>query len=265
VLSRITGKRPIFIPLEAQRICAVIPGYLHSIATLRVLSGTTGAIIRNIFEIRGLENSTGKRHRSIDYCSACDSNPTMKLPPKPISTNEDTFSADSGSGSEKSGEKSLPAVIRGLLASLLSYIPRAMKFAYSGSCPIEVNPAIFIPGLGVIGLPLSERDAKLVSYASHPAPLGEGEVTVVDPTIRKTIELNAEQFELRNPKWGKAIKAIVCKVATELDVPGGAASIRAVLHKMLLSGEGTTLKDHREYVCLTYEKLLQYPLTSYMV
>jgi hypothetical protein len=193
-----------------------------------------------------------------------------KSPPKPISTNEDTLLADSGSksdgsGSEKSGEKSLPAVIKGLLASSLSYIPRAMRFASSGSCPIEVNPAIFIPGLGEIGLPLPERDAKLVLYASHPAPLGEGEATVVDPTVRKTIELNAEQFELRNPKWGKAIRAIVCKVATELDVPGGAASIRAVLHKMLLSGEGTTLEEHREYVCLTYEKSLQYPLTSYMV
>ena len=174
----------------------------------------------------------------------------MELPQKPISSNEDT-SADNGSGSEKPGDESLLAVIRSRLASSLSCVPRAMRFASSGSCPIEVNPAIFIPGLGGIGLPLSERNAKLVSYASHPAPFGEGEATVVDPTVRKTIELNAEQFELRNPKWGKAIKAIVCRVATELEVPGGVASIKAVLHKMLLYGEGTTLKEHREYVCLT--------------
>jgi hypothetical protein len=171
------------------------------------------------------------------------------------SSNEDTLadsgSESDGSGSEKSGDESLLEVIRGRLASSLSCLPRAMSFASSGSCPVEVNPAIFISGLGGIGLPLSERDAKLISYASHPAPFGKGEATVVDPAVRKTRELNAEQFELRNPLWGKVLEAVVCEVATELDVPGGAAGIRAVLYKMLLYGEGSMFKEHREYVCLT--------------
>ena len=76
----------------------------------------------------------------------------------------------------------------------------------------------------------------------------KGTDTVVDPAVRKTRELNAEQFELKTPKWEKALEAVVCKVAKELNVPGGAAGVKAVLYKMLLYGKGAMFKEHREYV-----------------
>jgi hypothetical protein len=58
------------------------------------------------------------------------------------------------------------------------------------------------------------------------------------------------------PFRDEALEAVVCKVAKELDVPGGAASVKAVLYKMLLYGKGAMFKEHREYVCLTNEQLL---------
>ena len=186
----------------------------------------------------------------------------MKRQRESDSSNEYASSADygsesDGSESEKSeGDNSLLSDIKSRLENSLSYLPRTMSFASSGSCPIEVNPAISISGLGGIGLPLSERDAELVSNACHQAPYGKGSDTVVDPAIRKTRELGAEQFELRNPEWNKALEAVVCKVATELDVPSGAAGVKAVLYKMLLYGKGAMFKEHREYVYLTDEKPL---------
>jgi hypothetical protein len=183
----------------------------------------------------------------------------MKRQRESDSSNEYASSADSGSESDGSesekseGDNSLLSDIKSRLENSLTYLPRTMSFASSGSCPIEVNPAISISGLGGIGLPLSERDAKLVSNACHPAPYGKGSDTVVDPAVRKTRELGAEQFELRNPEWNKALGAVVCKVATELDVPSGAAGVKAVLYKMLLYGKGAMFKEHREYVCLTDE------------
>jgi hypothetical protein len=137
-----------------------------------------------------------------------------------------------------------------------------MNFSSSGSCPIEVNPAISISGLGGIGLPLSKRDAELVSSASHPAPYGKGSDTVIDSAVRNTRELDTAQFELTNPKWAMALEAVVRNVATELDVSGGAASVKAVLYKMLLYGKGAMFKEHREYVCPTDEKPSQSLLTS---
>jgi hypothetical protein len=195
----------------------------------------------------------------------------MKRQRESDSSNEDASSADygsesDGSESEKSeGNNSLLSNIKSRLENSLSYLPRAMSFASSGSCPIEMNPAISISELGGIGLPLSERDANLLSNASHPAPYGKGNDTVVDPSVRKTRELDAEQFELRNPEWDKALEVIVCKVATELDVPGGAAGVKAVLYKMLLYGKGAMFKEHREYVCLTDEQPLQSLLISCIV
>jgi hypothetical protein len=110
-----------------------------------------------------------------------------------------------------------------------------------------VNPAISVAGLGGIGLPLSERDAQLVSSVSHQAPYGKGTDTIIDPAVRETKELNADQFELKNPEWLKALEAVVGRAATELGVSGQAAGVKAVLYKLLLYGKGAMFKEHREY------------------
>jgi hypothetical protein len=133
------------------------------------------------------------------------------------------------------------------LRNSLSYLPSAVSFASGGFCPIEVNPTISVAGLGGIGLPLSERDAQLVSNVSHQAPYRKGSDTVVDPAVRETKELNADQFELKHPEWQKALEAVVGRAATELGVPGEAAGVKAVLYKLLLYGKGAKFKEHREY------------------
>lgn len=73
------------------------------------------------------------------------------------------------------------------------------KFATSGALAIASNPGLFVEGIGKVGLPLSERDAVELSRASHEAPFGKGSETLVDPSVRKTWELNPRQFKLRNP------------------------------------------------------------------
>jgi len=123
-----------------------------------------------------------------------------------------------------------------------------MSFASSGSCPIAENPGIWIRGIGGIGLPLSERDAELISKVTHPAPYGKGPDTIVDPTFRKTQELNADEFELRNPEWNTALESVVRRAAIELGVPGEPSGVKAVLYKILLYGEGAMFKEHRESV-----------------
>lgn len=164
-------------------------------------------------------------------------------------------SEGSGDGESEQGNSNyddckdppLSSDIKLQLRNALNYLPAAVSFASSGLCPIEVNPAISVASLGGIGLPLSERDAQLVSGVSHQAPYGKGSDTIVDRAVRETKELDADQFELKNPEWQKALEAVVGRAATELGVPGGAVGVKAVLYKLLLYGEGAMFKEHREY------------------
>ena len=120
-------------------------------------------------------------------------------------------------------------------------------FATSGSVTNARNPGLFVQGIGKIGLPLSDRDAADLSRASHDAPFGKGSETFVDPTVRKTWELNPGQFELRNPAWPSTLQEVVKKVAEELGVVDGDFGIRAELHKLLLYEPGAFFEKHREY------------------
>lgn len=112
-----------------------------------------------------------------------------------------------------------------------------------------VDPEIFVPGIGSIPLPLQEQTARSLIQTCHQAPFGKGEQTVYDTSVRNTWELDANQFELRNPAWAKYIKQITRSALKELgfdedDIFG----IRAELYKLLLYEKGAMFKPHKEHV-----------------
>ena len=121
------------------------------------------------------------------------------------------------------------------------------KFATHGPVTTACNPGLFVEGIGKVGLPLSDRDAADLSRISHQAPFGRGSETFVDLNVRKTWELNPNQFKLRNPAWPSTLQSVVAKVAQDLGVVDGASSVRAELHKMLLYEPGAFFENHREY------------------
>ena len=58
----------------------------------------------------------------------------------------------------------------------------------------------------VLGLPLSEVQAKhLIELASR-APFGRGEQTIIDTSVRCTWQLNPSLFSIINPKWEKKLQ-----------------------------------------------------------
>lgn len=119
-------------------------------------------------------------------------------------------------------------------------------FATSGLLPNASNPGLFVHGIGKIGLPLPERDATEIARVSHEAPFGKGSKTFVDPTVRRTWELNPSQFELQNPAWTSTLHEAVNRIAEELGVMNATSSIRAELHKLLLYEPGAFFDKHRE-------------------
>jgi hypothetical protein len=82
----------------------------------------------------------------------------------------------------KSNQNSL----RADLDECLTNIAPQGVFAFFEDFEVAPNPGIRLNNGGVIGLPLSDRDAQSIVSASRKAPYGKGERNIVDDNIRKT-------------------------------------------------------------------------------
>lgn len=98
----------------------------------------------------------------------------------------------------------------------------------------------------LIGLPLSNRDAQVIVAPSHAAPFGKGEETLVDSSVRKTWELSASDFQIRNSAWQPFLQSIVAKVSAGLGVDATDQGVSADLYKTLLYDEGAMFKPHQD-------------------
>jgi hypothetical protein len=133
----------------------------------------------------------------------------------------------------------------GLDECLSNILPRG-TFALFETTNNPPNPGIYLKNGGVVGLPLSDRDAQAIIAASREAPFGKGEETIVDRNVRKTWELAPKDFELRNPVWNPFVEGVVEKVSKGLGVDATGKSVKAELYKMLLYEEGGLFRAHQE-------------------
>lgn len=120
------------------------------------------------------------------------------------------------------------------------------SFATFGIIEDFLNPGISINSQGSIRLPLSVKDAQMLIQASHRAPFGNGTHTVIDESVRKTWQINADDVRFCNPRWQSCLERIVAKVAPELGVAGGSQNVRADFYKLLVYESGAMFKAHRE-------------------
>ena len=71
------------------------------------------------------------------------------------------------------------------------------------SCP---NPGLDVDGVGRIPLPLINHTANLIASVGDQAPCGRGTETIIDTTVRDTIQIDASNIRFMNPKWALAIQ-----------------------------------------------------------
>lgn len=89
------------------------------------------------------------------------------------------------------------------------------SFAYSGTFPQAPNPVLFVEGVGLIALPLSERDAQLLINASARAPYGHNDQTIINPQVRDTWEIEPAKIVFKNPAWAKFVQSQVLSAVTK--------------------------------------------------
>jgi hypothetical protein len=87
------------------------------------------------------------------------------------------------------------------LKECLPKIQSSGSFAVFEALENPPNPGLCLKNGGPIGLPLSDHDASVLVAASHAAPFGKGEETIVDASVRKTWEISPTEFEIKNKTW----------------------------------------------------------------
>ncbi|KAL9099586.1 MAG: hypothetical protein Q9187_009475, partial [Circinaria calcarea] len=150
---------------------------------------------------------------------------------------------DGDRGSSKSEDQLTE--LKSLVLDCISDIHSTGSFATFGSYENFAPPGICVDKVGAIRLPLLPHDAQTLIQASHQAPFGKGNQTLVDETVRKTWEIDASNVSFSNKAWHGWLEGVVRKAAEELGVAGGPNSVRAELYKMLLYEKGAMFKPHK--------------------
>lgn len=150
-------------------------------------------------------------------------------------------------GNHPAASRSGLAKIKGKIEHVLDDIDARYggPFATSGRLPEAVDPGLYVNGLGSIDLPLSRGDAARLISESHRAPFGRGSQTIVDTNVRRTWELDATQFSLRNPQWQETLSRVCDRVREKLDL---CTAFRPELYKLLIYEKGAFFHEHREQV-----------------
>ncbi|KAA1473716.1 hypothetical protein DENSPDRAFT_823200 [Dentipellis sp. KUC8613] len=118
-------------------------------------------------------------------------------------------------------------------------------FSFNKLYPDAPNPGLKLPeDVGVVGLPLSTRDAAAIKSKAVQAPFGMGEKTVVDKSVRDTWEIDGKLVAFLNPLWKQFVSRILGEVCQTLGVNIHASRPRAELYKLLLYETGSHFLPH---------------------
>jgi hypothetical protein len=133
-----------------------------------------------------------------------------------------------------------------LLTSAWDEVSKPSPFVFGRSEVDLPNPGLAVEGHGPIGLPLTVHDARNVIERCRKSAFGKGSETILDENVRRSWELNPDQFSLRNPRWASTISALLPTIHEKLALPWNAKHTRAELYKLLLYEEGAFFKPHQD-------------------
>ena len=127
---------------------------------------------------------------------------------------------------------------------LLSMNNGPARFAVHGVLNLTPFPGLHIKGVGPVGLPLCEKQAKEVIAVATKAPYGLGEKTIVNEDYRKTWQIQPDEVEITNHHFQKKVQDIVSQVRQGMACNSN--KVKANLYKLLLYEEGCHFKAHRD-------------------
>lgn len=95
-------------------------------------------------------------------------------------------------------------------------------------------------GLGLIPLPLTDRDAKAIISRSAQAPYGHREITAVNTKVRDTWQIEPAKITFQNAAWDVFVRdTVVPSVSQTLNGTAFRTPPRCELYKLLLYETGS--------------------------
>ncbi len=125
----------------------------------------------------------------------------------------------------------------------LEKIDRPTTVCSFGDRPVTL-PGMEVDGIGPIGLPLGNAQAKELIQQCQQAPYGKGTKTLVDIGVRRVWELDPAKFQLTNPQWDAFIDSIVKEIRSELGLQN--LELNAHLYKLLVYEKGGFFLPHKD-------------------
>lgn len=107
----------------------------------------------------------------------------------------------------------------------------------------QVKDAIEIEGIGPLKLPMRPKDVRELIARADSAPYGKGTETIVDSSVRDSLEINASCLTFSN-QWNAAIDQVARNVAEELGLPPNRIKVKP--YKLLVYPKGGFFLPHRD-------------------
>lgn len=94
-----------------------------------------------------------------------------------------------------------------------------------------------------ISLPVTQEGLDWLCKEGQASPFGKGMKTVLDPEIRRSIEFEAHDIEILNPRWKSSLKKLINSISSQMGID---FQIKAELFKLLVYREGGHFKFHQD-------------------
>lgn len=107
-----------------------------------------------------------------------------------------------------------------------------------------VFPGLDVRGVGELGFPINEIQAKALIHKAIQAPFGKGMETVTDTNVRKTWEIDASELTFNNPDWEKTLNQMLTTIKFDLGIEN--YEVSASLYKLLIYEEGGFFLPHKD-------------------
>jgi hypothetical protein len=133
--------------------------------------------------------------------------------------------------------------VHNALIQALAKVDRPGDICTAGDLPLTM-PGLEVEGLGLLRLPLAERQARKLIKCCQQAPYGKGSKTLVDTAVRRVWELDAKHVHFTNPKWETLIDSILEVLQQQLGLEE--KKLSAQLYKLLVYEKGSFFLPHRD-------------------
>ena len=129
---------------------------------------------------------------------------------------------------------------RSRLVALLGEELRASVGAQGASA---AGPTLEVRGR-TLGCPVTEHDIEWLQSVATPAPYGRGEETLLDPTVRDALQIEADDIRIGTAAWDDLRSEMLRAVAADMGLQD--ATLRLVPLKLLIYRAGGHFAEHAD-------------------